>query len=93
MQGFNIKRIYFNATGSSNIVKFLANDSTWSGERVFVPTQAGTAGQVLTSTGNAEPTWQTMIKAVKITSAAYDALVQAGTTDPNTLYLIDDSNA
>ena len=27
---------------------------------------------------------------VKITQSAYDALVQAGTTDPNTLYIISD---
>ena len=58
---------------------------------MFVPQVGGTAGQVLTSGGdNAEPVWATMIKALKITSAAYEALVQAGTTDPNTLYLIVD---
>ena len=58
----------------------------------YVPTVGGTAGQILQSNGTeAAPTWTTMIKAQKITSAAYEALVQAGTTDPNTLYLIDDS--
>jgi hypothetical protein len=30
------------------------------------------------------------IKLKKITQAAYDALVQASTTDPNTLYIITD---
>ena len=59
---------------------------------IYVPTVGGTAGQILQSNGTeSAPTWTTMIKAQKITSAAYEALVQAGQTDPNTLYLIDDN--
>ena len=92
--GYSSKTVYFNTTGYSNNTTFLTNGTNGGPTRMFVPQVGGTAGQVLTSAGsNAEPTWETMIKAVKITSAAYDALVQAGTTDPNTLYLIDDSNA
>lgn len=93
-KSYNINRcpIKFNNTGYTN-TKYVYGEGWQNFGSWFFPTQAGTAGQVLTSAGNAEPTWQTMIKAVKITSAAYDALVQAGTTDPNTLYLIDDSNA
>lgn len=55
---------------------------------VYGPTTAGSSGQIPVSSGSGAPTWQTLIKSVQITSAAYDALVQAGTTDPNTLYLI-----
>jgi len=33
------------------------------------------------------------VKLKKITQSAYDALVQAGTTDPNTLYIITDNNS
>ena len=61
---------------------------------LFAPEAGGTQGQMLVSAGaNAAPTWIDWIKVVKITSAAYDALVQAGTVDENTLYAIDDSNA
>lgn len=83
------KSMYFNTTGSSSSYRW---DLFYGGAgntpaRMFVPTQSGEAGQVLTSAGNAEPTWQTMIKSVKITSDAYEALA---TKDPNTLYLIVD---
>jgi len=53
----------------------------------YAPSTSGTVGQVLTSNGNAEPQWATMIKAVQITSADYEALA---TKDANTLYLIVD---
>lgn len=87
--GYNSRTIYFNTTGYTNNKNFLAG-ANWNGpDRIFVPTQGGTQGQVLTSNGNsAEPVWETMIKAVKITSAAYEALA---VKDPNTLYLIDDN--
>ena len=85
----NVKTIYFNNTGYSNNIGFIAQSNSGP-NRMFVPTTSGTQGQVLQSNGDAEPTWQTMIKVVKITSDAYDALVQAGTTDPNTLYAIVD---
>lgn len=83
------KSMYFNTTGSSSSYRW---DLFYGGAgntpaRMFVPTQAGTQGQVLTSAGNAEPTWQTIIKAVKITSDEYEALA---VKDPNTLYLIID---
>ena len=58
------------------------------GFKIYAPTTAGSNGQIPVSSGSGAPTWQTLIKSVQITSAAYDALVQAGTTDPNTLYLI-----
>ena len=54
----------------------------------YFPTQGGAQGQVLASNGDAEPVWETRIKAVKITSDAYEALA---VKDPNTLYLIDDN--
>lgn len=86
--GYNNRTIYFNTTGYNNNKNFLAG-ANWNGpDRIFVPTQGGTQGQVLTSNGSsAEPVWETRIKAVKITSAAYEALA---VKDPNTLYLIDD---
>lgn len=89
--GYSSKAIYYNTTGYSNSTIFLTTGVNNGPTRVFVPQVGGTAGQVLTSAGdNAEPVWTTMIKVVKITSDAYDALVQAGTTDPNTLYAIVD---
>lgn len=85
--GYNNRTIYFNTTGYTNYKHFIT-DGSWQGpDRIFVPSQSGTQGQVLTSNGNAEPVWETMIKAVKITSDAYEALA---VKDPNTLYLIDD---
>lgn len=89
--GYSQKTIYFNTTGYSNYTNFLTTGANGGPTRIFVPQVGGTAGQVLTSAGdNTEPVWATMIKALKITTAAYEALVQAGTTDPNTLYLIVD---
>lgn len=86
------KLIKWNTTGSSNNMTVLTNGTAGGPNNVFVPSVGGTAGQVLTSSGpNSEPTWSTMIKAQQITSAAYEALVQAGTTNPNTLYLINDN--
>lgn len=85
---YNEKSVYFNATGTSNFVHFIT-DGTWYGpDRIWVPTQSGTQGQVLASSGEGEPVWETRIKAVKITSAAYEALT---VKDPNTLYLLDDN--
>lgn len=54
----------------------------------FAPTVVGTKGQVLVSNGSGAPVWETSIKSAQITQDAYDALVDAGTTDANTLYLI-----
>lgn len=82
---------YFNTTGYTNSTGFFTNGTNGGPDRLFVPTQSGTQGQILQSNGNAEPTWIDWIKVVKITSAAYDALVLAGQTDPNTLYAIDDN--
>lgn len=89
--GYSTKAVYYNTTGYTNGTTYLTNGTNNGPTRVFVPQVGGTAGQVLTSAGNnAEPVWATMIKALKITTAAYEALIQAGTTDPNTLYLIVD---
>lgn len=93
-RGVGTKNIYFNTSGSPYNAKttFVYSDSSYGPERMFVPTVGGTQGQTLVSNGaNAEPVWESRIKVVKITSADYDALVQAGTTDPNTLYAIDDN--
>lgn len=82
---------YINNSGATKPANILYNSSSAQLPRyMFFPTSGGTEGQVLTSAGNAEPVWTTLIKSVKVTSAEYEALVQAGTTDPNTLYLIDD---
>ena len=79
-----------NTTTYNNTMYFLAESSragtAW--QSWYFPTQGGAQGQVLASNGDAEPVWETRIKAVKITSAAYEALQ---TKDPNTLYLIDDN--
>lgn len=87
------KNMYFNATGTSmnNRLTVLTNGTGNGPDHIFGPTDGGTSGQILQSNGNAAPVWTNWIKSVKITSAAYEALVQAGTTDPNTLYLIDDN--
>ena len=86
---YGVRTFYYNTTGTSsgNRVVLLSDGSSTGPNRFFTPTQSGTQGQVLTSNGNAEPVWETRIKAVKITSDAYEALA---VKDPNTLYLIDD---
>ena len=85
------KYIYVNNTGSSHSLRVLKSEESSFPDRFWVPTTGGSQGQILTSAGNnAAPVWATMIKSLKITSDAYEALVQAGTTDPNTLYLIVD---
>ena len=85
---FNTNASQYSSTGKITII---TNGTNNAPSRVFVPTEGGTQGQVLVSNGdNAAPTFQTWIKVVKITSDAYDALVQAGTTDANTLYAIVD---
>ena len=90
--GYNTKGVYFNTTGSSSSYRLtvLTTGSNGGPDRMFVPSQSGTQGQILQSNGNAEPSWINWIKAVKVTSDEYDALVQAGTTDPSTLYLLVD---
>lgn len=60
---------------------------------IFAPTSAGTAGDILVSTGNGAPVWTTDNKVSstsvstiwKGTQAQYDALA---TKDPNTFYII-----
>ena len=69
---------------------YVLSHSTASHPNIYAPTESGTTGQMLISQGNAAPVWSNWIKSVQITSDAYDALVDAGTTDPNTLYLIVD---
>lgn len=83
---FNIFRMKINSTGWNGSKNFYTADN-YTSETWYVPKQGGTAGQVLTSAGDAEPQWATMIKAQQITSDAYDALA---VKDPNTLYLIVD---
>ena len=90
--GVSTKDIQFNTDasqyGTTGKITFYTNGTNNGPARIFAPTAGGTAGQVLTSAGSgSEPQWSTMIKAVKITSDAYEAL---STKDPNTLYLIDD---
>lgn len=89
---YSTRSLFFNTTGSSssNRLTVLTNGNNSGPDHFFVPSQSGTQGQILQSNGNAEPTWINWIKVVKITSDDYDALVQAGTTDPNTLYAIVD---
>lgn len=86
--GMGTYRVYANTTGyGSNMEVYTRNNSGFP-QRIWVPTTGGTAGQILTSNGNnSAPTWTNWIKAVKITSDAYEALQ---VKDPNTLYLIDD---
>lgn len=89
---YNTRSIKLNTTGYSPNVNIVVSSQsgTWPNSWYF-PTTGGEYGQVLISNGATnEPIWETRIKAVKITSAEYDALVQAGTTDANTLYLIAD---
>lgn len=84
---YDTKLVKFNTTGNSNTLIFPLQSGNGSIVSWYIPTQGGTAGQVLTSNGNAEPTWATMIKAQQITSADYEAL---SVKDPNTLYLLVD---
>ena len=83
--GVNFSRKKLNTTGYGNTIDIYTREEHSSFQSWFIPTQPGTAGQVLTSAGDAEPQWATIIKAVKITAADYAALA---TKDPNTLYLI-----
>ncbi len=85
-------QINYGQNNYSNRIGFVVADgASFLPNRMYIPTAAGTQGQVLTfDTINTAPVWATIIKAQQITSAAYEALVQAGTTDPNTLYLIVD---
>lgn len=89
------KQLQFNygsSQWSNNAVIMVESGENNIPSRMYVPTAGGNAGQILVSNGiDAAPTFQNWIKSVKITSAAYEALVQAGTTDPSTLYLIDDN--
>lgn len=91
----SIKDIQFNTNASiyssTGKISFITNGTNNGPERIFVPTAGGTSGQILQSNGdNAAPTFINWIRVVKVTSDEYDALVQAGETDPNTLYAIDD---
>lgn len=81
----NFSRKKLNTTGYGNTIDIYTREVHSSFQSWFIPTHPGTAGQVLTSAGDAEPQWATIIKAVKITAADYAALA---TKDPNTLYLI-----
>lgn len=81
------RSFYINDTGYSQYAHIVTDGNWYLPERIWVPTTGGTQGQVLTSNGDAAPVWETRIKAVKITSDAYEALA---VKDPNTLYLIDD---
>jgi len=88
------KNYFYNTTGTSvgsrtTVLTIGVNNGP---DRMFVPTQPGTAGQILQSNGNAEPTWVSMVKIAKVTSAEYEALVSGGTVDSNTLYLIDNGS-
>lgn len=86
------KQVFVNNSQWNNYLQILHSGDSNFPNRIWVPTTGGNSGQVLVSNGqDSAPSWKSMIKAVKITSAAYEALVQAGTTDPNTLYLIDDN--
>lgn len=89
-RGVSATDFYVNTTASTVTQRTtLYGDGTMHlPSRIFVPTNGGSEGQVLTSAGeNAEPVWATMIKALQITSADYEALA---VKDPNTLYLIVD---
>lgn len=83
-------QIKINTTGYNRYLTVVQKGANNVPGSLYMPTSGGTAGQILTSNGDDAPVWQTMIKAVKISSSDYDALVQAGTTDENTLYLIVD---
>ena len=82
----NEKGVKINSTASTTT--FMTYGSGNLPNNMYVPTTGGTEGQILVSAGdNSAPTWSDWIKAVKITSDAYEALV---IKDPNTLYLIVD---
>lgn len=87
--GLTVGETFVNFTGATSTYRadIIYRGTTHLPPRIFVPTSAGTEGQVLISTGGSAPVWATMIKAVQITSADYEALA---TKDPNTLYLIVD---
>lgn len=90
------KTYFINSTGTTDSkgTVVLTTGANTGPNRFYAPENGGTVGQILLSSGNnVAPVWSNWIKSVKITSDDYEALVQAGTTDPNTLYLIDDSNA
>lgn len=80
-------QINYGANSYSNMTNVVCTSGeNYMPSRMYVPTAAGTQGQVLTFVDmNSAPVWATIIKAQQITSAAYEALA---TKDPNTLYLI-----
>lgn len=82
-------QINYGSNTYTGVVSLMASSNeTNLPSRVYVPITTGTTGQVLVfDTLNTAPVWETMIKAVKITSDAYEALA---VKDPNILYLIDD---
>lgn len=87
----NIRTVKVNRTTYQTTDILMASGQNNFPDSIYVPTVGGTAGQILQSNGTeSAPTWTNWIKVVKITSDDYDALVQAGTTDPNTLYAIVD---
>ena len=85
----------FTAHTADTTIHFTANDLISSG---FVTTSysAKTVTDSITNddyspvTSNAVYDWTDGVKLKKITQSAYDALVQAGTVDQNTLYIITD---
>lgn len=87
------KRVQFNSSSwDAKFINFYMESASFDfPSTLYTPTTGGTQGQVLVSQGDAEPQWETMIKAVSISSADYETLVQQGETDPNTLYLINDN--
>lgn len=84
------RNIYVNFTGNTSTYQLQALAAGGGSQlpaRIWVPTDAGTQGQILTSTGGNAPVWNSWIKSVKISSADYEVL---DPKDPNTLYLIVD---
>lgn len=90
----SVKGVWFNTNSTSSSQKanfMMSSNADKCPDRIYAPIAAGTQGQILTFAGNTTaPAWTDWIKSVSITQDAYDALVAAGTTDPNTLYLIVD---
>lgn len=84
--------VYLNNTGYSNSMVFLKTGGSLP-TRLWIPSQGGNQGQVLTSTGGNEPSWvnpNTITGGISFwrgTSDEYDAIA---TKDPNTFYIIVD---
>ncbi len=95
MQTNKLDSSAFTAHTADTTIHFTANDLISSGFVATTYTSTTVTDTIADNdmspiTSNAVYDWTDGVKIRKITQSDYDALVQAGTVDPNTLYIITD---